>query len=147
MAISSMLVHLALLSPLALQLVTMPGRTVAPVMRLGLTGIDVPQDYASEGWDCLKGGNPSGTFVRQANGVVVPTLLMEPPSVPATTDEPSAEMEPPPVPTAETEPSGPAGIERPPLGSRPPKLEEACSLGGGRVTGTFVRNANGFVVS
>merc|ERR1719454_2225828 len=139
------MLHLALLSPLALQLATMPaGRTVAPVMRLGLTGIDVPQDYASEGWDCLKGGNPSGTFVRQANGVVVPTLLKDKPS--ATTNEPSAEMEPPPVPTAETEPSGPAGIERPLWGSRPPKLEEACSLGGGRVTGTFVRNANGFIV-
>jgi len=91
-----------------------------PRTRLGLTGIDVPHDKASPGWDCQSACASSGTFVRQANGVVVPTVE-DGPSSPALLTFPSEKV-----------------------GQLLPK--DACSLDGGRVGGTFIRNANGMVL-
>ena len=91
-----------------------------PRMRVGLTGIDVPHDKASLGWDCQSARASSGTFVRQANGVVVPTV--------------------------EDGPSSPALLTFPSEKDSQLLRKDACSLGGGRVCGTFIRNANGMVL-
>ena len=65
----------------------------------------------------LGGGRPSGTFSRNANGFVVPT-----------TAHPSVV-----VPSEDVASSAEAGPD-----DGRPALEESCTLGGGRVSGTPV---------
>jgi len=81
-----------------------------------LTAGNMVRDNAQPGWSVTDGGNPSGTVVRNMNGLVVPTNR----------DEAGA-----------LAPAGSAGR---------PVEEEVCTLGGGRVSGTFVRNANGLML-